>query len=117
MLEHPSLFTLSSLPDKLDAMYNACSSLEPLDAPTLSSLTQVELSEPGKRPWESTKSGYLRWATERLVAKARENEGGINEVTVLVDHTEQIGRAERLRKAFQVTENVRESLEGMEQDE
>lgn len=98
-------------------MYDACSSLEPLDAATLSTLTQVELSEPGKRPWESTKSGYLKWATERLIATAKEREGGINEVTSLVDHAEQIGRAERLKKALEVAESVRESLGGMDQDE
>lgn len=97
-------------------MYNACSSLEPLDAATVSTLTQVELSEPGKRPWESTKSGYLKWATERLLAKAKEQEGRSGEVTNLVDRMDQVGRAERLRKAIEVTENARESLGALDEE-
>ncbi|KAF9440421.1 hypothetical protein P691DRAFT_767790 [Macrolepiota fuliginosa MF-IS2] len=106
VLQHPSLDTLATLPHKFDTMYDTCSSVEPLDAATISTLTQVELSEPGKRSWESTKSGYLKWATERLLAKAKEGEGGSGEVTNLVDRMEQVGRAERLRKAIEVTENT-----------
>ncbi|XP_006457093.1 hypothetical protein AGABI2DRAFT_52470, partial [Agaricus bisporus var. bisporus H97] len=68
IIDHPSFEELSSLPQKYEAMYDACSSFEPLDAATLSALTQVELSEPGKHPWESTKSGYMKWAKERLTA-------------------------------------------------
>ncbi|KAF9444709.1 Mis12-domain-containing protein [Macrolepiota fuliginosa MF-IS2] len=105
VLQHPSLDTLATLPHKFDTMYDACSSVEPLDAATVSTLTQVELSEPGKRSWESTKSGYLKWATERLLAKAKEGE---------VDRMDQVGRAERLRKAIKVTENVRDSLGAMD---
>lgn len=97
-------------------MFNVCSSLEPLDAATMSALVQVELTEPGKRPWESTKSGYLKWATDRLLEKAKEQDGGSNTVTDLVDRMDQVGQAQRLRDAAKVVENVRESLGSMDQD-
>ncbi|KXN81469.1 Centromere protein mis12 [Leucoagaricus sp. SymC.cos] len=112
VLEHPSLPTLASLPAKLEAMHDACSSLEPLDANAVATLTQVELSEPGKRPWESTKSGYLKWATDRLLARAKDKDGESNQVTDLVERVDEVGHAERLRKAIEVTENVRQSLSG-----
>jgi len=88
-------------------MYTACSSLDPLDSTTIATLTRVELSEPGKRPWESTKSRYLKWATERLLSRAREHTGEKIEVTNLVDHADHVGQAEKLRKAI---EDMRESL-------
>ncbi len=97
-------------------MFDSCSSLQPLDAATISALTQVELAEPGKRPWESTKSGYLKWATERLLEKAKEQEGGSHTVTNLVDRMDQVGQAQRLREAVEVLENVRQSLGAMDQD-
>ncbi|KAJ3564765.1 hypothetical protein NP233_g8081 [Leucocoprinus birnbaumii] len=112
VLQHPSLPVLSTLPSKLEAMYNACSSLDPLDPTTIATLTQVELTEPGKRPWESTKSGYLKWATERLVERTQKQNGENSEIANLAGHVEQVGQAERLRKAIEVTENVRQSLGG-----
>jgi kinetochore protein Mis12/MTW1 len=93
-------------------MHGACSSLEPLDPATIATLTQVEFSEPGKRPWESTKSGYLKWAFERLLAKSKEQTGEDSEVTDLADRMDHVGQAEKLRRAIEVTENVRESLDG-----
>lgn len=113
IVDHPSFEELSSLPQKYEAMYNACSSLEPLDAATLSALTQVELSEPGKHPWESTKSGYIKWAKERLAVKAG---GLVNEVTTLADHTSEIGSTEKLRRALETTQDVRLSLGDMAVD-
>lgn len=94
-------------------MHDACSSIEPLDPTTIATLTQVEFSEPGKHPWESTKSGYLKWATERLLARSKEQDGDNGgEVTKLVERVDEVGQAERLRKAIEVTENVRQSLGG-----
>ena len=107
VLQHPSFPILATLPSKLEAMYTACSSLDPLDSTTIATLTRVELSEPGKRPWESTKSGYLKWATERLLSRARDHTGEKIEVTNLVDHADHVGQAEKLRKAI---EDMRESL-------
>lgn len=116
ILEHPSLDTLNELPRKFEEMFNACSSFEPLDAATLSALVQVELTEPGKRPWESTKSGYLKWATERLLEKVKEQDGGSSAVTDLVDRMDRVGQAQRLRDAAKVLEIMRESLGTMGQD-
>jgi kinetochore protein Mis12/MTW1 len=114
IFDHPSFEELSNLPQKYEAMYNACSSFEPLDAATLSALNQVELSEPGKHPWESTKSGYMKWAKERLTAKS---DGLINEVTTLTDDTGEIGGVEKLRRALETVQDVRTSLGDMAGDE
>jgi kinetochore protein Mis12/MTW1 len=107
IVDHPSFQELSALPQKYEAMYNACSALEPLDDPTLSALNQVELSVPGKHPWESTKSGYMKWARERLMAKS---DGLVNEVTTLAEDMGEIGGVEKLRWALQTTQDVRTSL-------
>ncbi|KXN81473.1 hypothetical protein AN958_04554, partial [Leucoagaricus sp. SymC.cos] len=116
VLEHPSLATLASFPAKLEAIHGSCSSSESLDANAVATLAQVEFSEPGKRPWESTTNGYLKWVTDRLLARAKQKDGGRTQVTDLVERVDAVGYAERLREAIEVTENVQQSLGGTGKD-
>ncbi|KAF9442752.1 hypothetical protein P691DRAFT_680857 [Macrolepiota fuliginosa MF-IS2] len=104
ILGHPSVDTLKNLPRKLEVMYGRCSSLFPFDAAMLSALSQVELSEPGKRPWESTKTGYLKWAIEQL-SKVGGKGGKQGEVDGLVMRTDQVGSTDHLRRAIKVDDD------------
>ena len=49
-------------------MYAAVSSLPPVDA----SAPAVVPEQPGKRPWETSKTGYLNWAVAQLMERAKE---------------------------------------------
>ena len=51
-----------TLPTKYLAMYQALSYLPPLEP----AFPSVDLTEPGKRQWEPSKSGCLNWAVGRL---------------------------------------------------
>ena len=66
--------------------------------------TQNQL-EPGKRPWEASKSGYLSWAVDTLVRKAGEKDVGVggagSAVGAVVELTNQIGTAEDIKAALQ----------------
>ena len=56
------------LPTKLSkylATYKTLSSLPPLEP----LFGPVDLTEPGKRQWQPSKSGYLNWAVGRLLVK------------------------------------------------
>lgn len=61
----------------------------PEPCPSHATLDQVEISELGKRPWESTKSGYLKWANVGLLVKARVQEGESDELTNLINRMDQ----------------------------
>ena len=52
-------------------MYAEVSALPPADPPDLSVVT-----EPGKRPWETSKTGYLNWAVGQLMERAKEKARG-----------------------------------------
>lgn len=56
-------------------MYNSVSSLPPLDLPPLrpGGADAIE-AEQGKRPWEMSKSAYLNWAVEQMIARAMESD-------------------------------------------
>ena len=49
-------------------MYAAVSSLPPVDA----SAPAVVPEQPGKRLWETSKTGYLNWAVAQLMERAKE---------------------------------------------
>jgi kinetochore protein Mis12/MTW1 len=70
-------------------MYQTLSSLPPLEP----SFSSVDLTEPGKRQWEPSKSGYLNWAVGRLLAKSEA-------VDTLGNSTLEIGSGEDLRHAL-----------------
>lgn len=62
---------LLSLPNDFQTMFDAVSSLPPLD-PSSTALDPGVVPEPGKRPWEVSKTGYLNWAVEQLMQRAKE---------------------------------------------
>lgn len=67
--------TLITLPHEFMAMYNTLSSLPPHDSSTADQLAPP-ISEPGKRPWETSKTGYLNWAIEQLISRAKDRGQG-----------------------------------------
>ncbi|KAI0070123.1 Mis12-domain-containing protein [Panus rudis PR-1116 ss-1] len=67
-LNQPQLKSLSSLPPAFHAMYEAVANLPPHEVENTSVLPPIV--EPGKRPWETSRSGYLSWAIDTLVNKA-----------------------------------------------
>lgn len=62
----------STLPDGFLAMYDAVTSLPPVSDETLPS---EQLQEPGKRVWETSKTGYVNWAVAQLLARTRDGQG------------------------------------------
>ena len=80
-------------------MYRGLSSLPPLEP----SFGSVNLTEPGKRQWEPSKSGYLNWAVGRLLVK--------NEAMDKVENsTLEIGSGEDLRHALRAVDVARGKL-------
>ncbi|KAJ3764325.1 Mis12-domain-containing protein [Lentinula raphanica] len=113
VLEREKLVSLAKIPSQLNAMYEAVSQLPPVD-PTL--VATLPLAEPGKHEWETGKVGYLNWATTQLLARAGANEGarGSSAVDEMFKNMAQIGQADQLRKAVEITESVRTGLEDVD---
>ncbi|KDQ53724.1 hypothetical protein JAAARDRAFT_161413 [Jaapia argillacea MUCL 33604] len=76
-LHSPAMDTLSTLPEQFLTMFESVSTLPPLDpsSDSVSALSQLRLSDPGKRQWETNKTGYFYWAVEQLLARSREKAG------------------------------------------
>lgn len=51
-------------------MFDSVSSLTPHDPSPAENIIRP-LAEPGKRPWETSKSGYLNWAVDQLLSKSK----------------------------------------------
>lgn len=108
LIDPEKLKTLAAIPSSLNAMYDAVSSLPPIDP----ALVAILPSEPGKRDWETSKAGYLNWAKAQLLSRAKVDEGvqGSSAVDEMVTNMVEIGQADQLRKAVQTTESVRTGL-------
>lgn len=112
MLKSPSLDIFAAIPSKMTAMYNAVSALPPLDASMLASLSHAE---PGKRPWETSATGYKNWAVEQLLDREESGAGGGRSVVdTLVEKAEEVGRPEQLRTAVEAIGGVRTVLDSVE---
>ncbi|KAI0088922.1 Mis12 protein-domain-containing protein [Irpex rosettiformis] len=72
-LRSPQMQSLLTLPDSFLAMYDAVTSLPPSTGEDAEELS-VPLPEPGKRMWETNKTGYVNWAVDQLLARTREQE-------------------------------------------
>lgn len=70
-LRAPQMQALLDLPSEFETMFDAVASLPPLD-PSDAGLDPGAGPEPGKRPWETSKTGYLNWAVEQLMQRAKE---------------------------------------------
>lgn len=61
----------------------------------------MDLSEPGKRQWETNKTGYMNWVLGRLLTKGAAKEGMGHGAVDKVDLTaSEIGTAKELRRAL-----------------
>ncbi|KAI0715072.1 Mis12 protein-domain-containing protein [Earliella scabrosa] len=70
-LRSPHMQELLALPKQLQSLHAAVSSLPEID-PSSAALEPGVLPEPGKRPWETSKTGYLNWAVDQLMQRAKE---------------------------------------------
>lgn len=93
-------------------MYGSVSTLPPLDPATIASLTQIQLTDPGKRQWETNKTGYVNWAISQLLAKAKEDGGiaGASSVDVQRAKVDEVGSAAQLRAAFEAMASTKDDL-------
>lgn len=71
-LRAPQMQTLTQLPEDFLAMHDAVASLPPHDPS--SEVLKVPPPEPGKRPWETSRTGYLNWVIEQLLDRAKEHD-------------------------------------------
>ncbi|KAF4568333.1 hypothetical protein EYR40_010264 [Pleurotus pulmonarius] len=113
-LHDPTFDTIEGLPQKLFELYKSVSALPEIDPATLSSLTQYRLSDPGKRPWETSKTGYLNWAVSQLLVRARERnaaEGRRNGLDEDNERVQEVGSADQLKAAIEAMDRVQASLE------
>ncbi|KAH0830347.1 hypothetical protein J3R83DRAFT_1739 [Lanmaoa asiatica] len=81
-LQPSQLRELGRVPDELENLFSAISSLPALTPESTAALTQLPLADPGKRPWETSKSAYLDWATKQLLAKVKQQTSGIGDPTI-----------------------------------
>ncbi|KAK7685114.1 hypothetical protein QCA50_011953 [Cerrena zonata] len=102
-LNAPQLQTFLSLPPSFQTMYDSVAML-PEYEDSDPHLVQNQI-EPGKRPWEASKSGYLSWAVDTLVRKAGEKDGASggagSTVGTIVQLTSEVGSAEDIKTALQ----------------
>ncbi|KAG6831477.1 hypothetical protein H0H92_010386 [Tricholoma furcatifolium] len=111
ILQSPSLDILHSLPQKFVAMFNAVTALPPLEASSLISLSHG----PGKRLWETGRTGYKNWAVGQLLARAESGDaGGKSVVDTLMEHAHEVGRAEQLRTAVEAMGGVKDDLDAVD---
>ncbi|EPQ53771.1 hypothetical protein GLOTRDRAFT_122273 [Gloeophyllum trabeum ATCC 11539] len=116
-LQSPSLSSLSSLPSTFMRMYDSVSQLPPIDhaSETAVALTQLRLSDPGKRQWETNRTGYFNWAVEQLMARAREQ--GATAVDKAEEEAGRVGSVEDVRALLEELGETREDRkDDMEED-
>ncbi|KAF8156576.1 Mis12 protein-domain-containing protein [Crassisporium funariophilum] len=102
------LDTLHTLPPKFLAMYKTLSSLPPLDP---SFFAPVDLTQPGQRQWETSKTGYVNWAVGRLLVKSEAGDRmGLKAVDKVERDTQEIGTGEDLRGALDAVGVVKHEL-------
>ena len=98
---------LEALPPKFLAMYQTMSSLPPPE--TLPAT--VDLSEPGKRQWETNKTGYMNWVLGRLLTKGAAKEGMGHGAVDKVDlAASEVGTGEELRRALDAVGAMKRDL-------
>lgn len=87
------------MPSKITDMAETIYSIQPLEPPIVASHAQPPQPEVGRRPWESSKTGYVNWVVAKLVEKARElgKEGDVNDLQA---EAEAVAKVEILRAAL-----------------
>jgi kinetochore protein Mis12/MTW1 len=107
-----ALDTLHALPPKLLAMYTTLAALPALDVPPA-----VDLAEPGKRQWETSRSGYMNWALGRLLVRSELQQGagvGHGAVDKIDRAAAAVGSGEELRRAVVAVGVVKRDLDAVE---
>lgn len=113
-LRAPQMQALLALPDELQAMYASVSALPPADP-----LDPLDLAtEPGKRPWETSKTGYLNWAVGQLMARAKERArgelvGGDGDGAAFAEGSAEVGAAVGAAYGVGRAEDVKAALEAV----
>ncbi|KAF9044611.1 Mis12-domain-containing protein, partial [Hymenopellis radicata] len=109
ILDTPAIQTYATVPKNLKALFTTVSQLPELDPETPQTLAQLQLADPGKQKWETSKEGYLSWAVEQLLARGE----GASEIGEIRSRESDIGTAEQLKqmlKGFELAKGVRKSL-------
>ncbi|GJE98802.1 Mis12 domain-containing protein [Phanerochaete sordida] len=73
-LRAPQMQALAQLPDEFLAMHDAVASLPPHDPSA--EVLKMPPTEPGKRPWETSQTGYLNWAIQQLLERTKKDQPG-----------------------------------------
>ncbi|EJD01929.1 uncharacterized protein FOMMEDRAFT_108973, partial [Fomitiporia mediterranea MF3/22] len=116
------LAALATLPPSLTLLFESIASLPHIDG-TLTS--PIPPPDPSKRLWETGHTGYVTWAVQQLIAKAKENApaptpGGSNAVSNVVDQTERVGEVQDVKALLDNVdaegEEVAEGDEGNDMD-
>jgi kinetochore protein Mis12/MTW1 len=112
---------LTSLPEHVRDLFESVASLPHLD-PTAA--TAPPLPDPSKRPWETSKTGYINWAVGQLVAKTKEQEhalraGPVRSTIVenTLEQTEAVGEAKDVKNAAEAVQNKALADSGEEEDD
>ena len=89
------------------ATYETISSLPPYDPSTASQLA-APLAEPGKRPWETSKTGYMNWAVLQLVSRAKAGGQALggSAVGTVADATARVGKVEDIKALLELASGV-----------
>jgi kinetochore protein Mis12/MTW1 len=96
-LRSPQLQTLASLPEAYTTMYSRVSTLPPHDPESF----QLPLPDPGKRPWETSKTGYLNWAVGQLLVRGGGASGkGSSTVGKAAESAYDVGKSEDVKAAL-----------------
>ena len=99
-------------------MHESASSLSPTD----SSSFPITLVDPGKRQWETSKTGYVNWAVTQLVERTKEEDGrstgkGSSTIHALSVKVEEIGSADKLRRVVESQSSASADGSSWDQDE
>lgn len=102
-LKSPQVQTLLQLPKEFLATYDVVSSLPPYD-PSAASQLALPLVEPGKRPWETNKTGYMNWAVLQLVSRAKGGgqAAGGSAVSTVAEATSRVGKVEDIKALLEL---------------
>lgn len=106
----PQLQSLTSLSNAFTSMYDSVSSLPPPDP----SSSQIPLSDPSKRPWETSENGYINWAIGQLLTRTRDG-GAVGDAAVgkVADSANEVGKVEDVKSAL---DTMKEEITVTERD-
>lgn len=103
-LQAPQVSELAGLTEQYRSMFSAVSSLPPLTPEAVAAFSQSPLADPGKRPWEVNKMGYLDWASKQLLVKATHDGGaGSSAVGSLVESTTAVAKTQDLMQLMEAS--------------